>query len=162
MSRVTFRNLAGLKKSLMASHDRKPRHAWVDDESRRHKYGAKTTYVDGIRFASQREANRYAELKLLERAGQLWDLTLQPRFALHVRYAGSIGLAAMRPTLGAKPWSTPPVLPAEQTIGDYVADFAYATPTGTIIEDAKGVKTPLYRWKKKHVEAEYGVRIVEI
>jgi hypothetical protein len=136
---------------------------WLADRAkpRRHKYGAKATVLDGIRFASMREANRYAELKQLERAGQIWDLTLQPRFELHVRYAGSIGPAGHRPTLGAKPWSNPPVLPAEQTIGEYVADFAYATATGTVIEDAKGFKTPLYRWKKKHVEAEYGVRIVE-
>jgi len=42
------------------------------------------------------------------------------------------------------------------------ADFAYATREGTVIEDVKGVRTPLYRWKKLHVEIEYDVRIVEV
>ena len=49
-----------------------------------------------------------------------------------------------------------------QVIGRYRADFAYQTTDGTIIEDVKGVRTALYTWKKKHVEAEYGVRIVEV
>jgi hypothetical protein len=26
----------------------------------------------------------------------------------------------------------------------------------------KGFKTPLYRWKKKHVEAQYGITIREV
>jgi hypothetical protein len=105
----------------------------------RSKYGARPVTVDGIRFASGREARRYAELKLLERVGQIWDLTLQAEFALHVRASQ----AAYR-------------------IGVYRADFVYRTPEGTVVEDAKGVRTALYRWKKKHVELEYGVRIVEV
>ena len=47
-----------------------------------HKYGAKPTTVDGKRFASKREARRYAELKLLERAGKIDALQTQVRFRL--------------------------------------------------------------------------------
>ena len=108
----------------------------------RSKYGAVPLVVDGVRFASTREARRYGELRLLERAGQIWDLTLQPEFPLHA--------AAI---CGAEPL---------ELVGKYRGDFAYATKDGTIVEDAKGVRTPLYRWKRKHVEIEYGIRIVEV
>lgn len=47
-----------------------------------HKYGAKPTHVDGKRFASKREARRYAELILMQQAGQISDLKTQVRFRL--------------------------------------------------------------------------------
>ena len=111
-----------------------------------HKYGAKATVVDGIRFASKAEAKRYGELKLLKKAGKVSDLTLQPRFRLSV-----IGLWGQAVEIGA-----------------YVADFRYFhygepdAPGVLVIEDVKGMKTDMYRWKKKHFEAQYGIRITEI
>lgn len=48
----------------------------------RHKYGATPTTIDGIRFASAKEANRYGELKLLVRNGKISELRLQPKFKL--------------------------------------------------------------------------------
>lgn len=103
---------------------------------RRTKYGAVRTTVDNIVFASKKEAKRYSELKLLEKAQVITQLFLQPRFDLYVH--------------GVK-------------IGSYVADFGYFSCKGaTIIEDVKGMKTPLYRWKKKHVEAQYGIQIREV
>jgi hypothetical protein len=104
----------------------------------RSKYHAIPRTIDGVRFASTREARRYGELRLLERAGQIWDLVLQPSFKLHAPGAEA------------------------GVVGIYRADFVYATTHGTIVEDAKGVRTALYQWKKKHVEIEYGVRIVEV
>ena len=47
------------------------------------------------------------------------------------------------------------------TIGHYVADFEYLEGDVRIVEDVKGMKTPLYRWKKKHFEAQYGLKIRE-
>jgi hypothetical protein len=47
-----------------------------------HKYGAKPTTVDGKRFASKREARRYAELKLLEQGGKIAGLQTQVRYRL--------------------------------------------------------------------------------
>jgi hypothetical protein len=104
-----------------------------------HKYGAKSTTVDGIRFASQKEAQRYQGLKLLERAGEIENLVLQPSFTLDVGNAAA-------------------------PIGKYKADFEYfdKRTNQLVVEDVKGFKTPLYRWKKKHVEAQYGIRIVEV
>ena len=46
------------------------------------KYHAKKVTVDGIEFDSRREANRFAELKLMERAGMITDLKRQEEFEL--------------------------------------------------------------------------------
>ena len=118
--------------------------------SRAHKYGAKPTVVDNIRFASQKEARRYQELTLLVKAGAIHGLRLQPRYELSVDNGDYPENGEGRSI----------------TLGHYVADFAYMerTPDGTqtVVEDVKGFKTPLYRWKKKHVEAQYGIQIREI
>jgi hypothetical protein len=101
----------------------------------RSKYGAQRTTVDGITFDSKREAIRYGQLKLLEQAGEIGSLECQARYILRV---------------------------ATIPIGSYVADFCYTTAAGShVVEDVKGVRTPLYRWKKKHVEAQYGIVIQE-
>jgi hypothetical protein len=102
------------------------------------KYRSTRVQVDGIWFHSKREAARFHELKLLERAGQIQDLLLQPRYALHVR---------------------------DVVIGHYVADFCYRTGKlhELVVEDVKGMKgLPLYQWKKKHMAAEYGIVVQEI
>ena len=122
----------------------------VGDRQRPHKYGAVKTVVDGITFASKAEAKRYGELKLLEKAGEVYGLLLQPRYALSVENAGYPDDGHGRTI----------------TLGAYVADFAYMRKrrdgTDFVIEDVKGMKTPMYRWKKKHFEAQYGVEITEI
>lgn len=120
------------------------------------KYRAVRTTVDGIVFHSAAEARRYSELKLLEKVGEVSDLKCQPRFPLTVW----TGWTAARPREGCA------------VIGCYVADFSYwSLPTnGTkkypkavfVVEDVKGFRTPLYRWKKKHVEAQYGIVVREI
>lgn len=101
------------------------------------KYRSQRTQVDGIWFHSKAEGARYAHLKLLEKAGQIQDLILQPRYALHVR---------------------------EVIVGYYVADFAYRTGVllELVVEDVKGFRTQLYAWKAKHLKAEYGIVIQEI
>lgn len=110
--------------------------------SKPHKYRAKPTIVDGIRFASQKEATRYNELKLLEKGGEIRELELQVPFVLH---AGN---------------------DEQSSIGRYIADFVYRVRVGTRwryrVEDVKGFKTPLYRWKKRHVEVEYCIQIHEV
>ena len=120
---------------------------------RTHKYGAVQTVVDGIRFASKKEARRYSVLRLLEKAGEIEDLTLQPKFALHVpSTSGQVMRAAKALTQGGM-----------FKIGEYRGDFAYLDyKRGRIVEDVKGFKTPMYRWKKKHVEIQYGITIHEI
>lgn len=98
------------------------------------KYKAVPTHVDGIRFASKAEAQRYSELKLLQKAGLIAGLTLQPRYDLIVN--------------GVK-------------VCTYVADFRYVNP-GVIVEDVKGIRTPVYQLKKKLMKALYGIEIREV
>jgi len=102
----------------------------------RSKYKAVKTEVDGIVFDSKREAARYMELRLLERAGEIKNLELQPAFKCRID--------------GKK-------------ICTYKADFRYFTAKECVVEDVKGVKTPVYRLKKKLVEALFpGVKIQEV
>ncbi len=123
---------------------------------KRSKFGNVKTVVDGITFDSAKEARRYQELLLLEKAGRIHRIHCQFKMRLCV-------------------WNTcvqnehlddskrmPPC------IGHYVADFAYCEhdhgvhAAGTcVVEDVKGFRTPMYRWKKKHVEAQYGITIRE-
>lgn len=113
----------------------------------RSKYHAKATEIDGLRFASQEEGRRYAELKLLQQVKAIRDLECQPAFPIHVvklyRNGWPIEIA---------------------TCGKYIADFQYTDcRSGEIVtEDVKGIKTATYRLKKKLVEAIHGITIREI
>ena len=113
------------------------------------KYHAIRTTLDGITFDSKREAARYRDLKILEKIGEIWDLELQPKFPLVVASTSGYVAGACR---------------EPQRIGEYQADFKYHDKTRVpyVVEDVKGMKTPLYKWKKRHVEAQYGITVTEI
>jgi hypothetical protein len=103
----------------------------------RPKYGNKKTVVDGIKFDSKWESERYLYLKALERAGRCRNLELQVRFPLEVN---------------------------GQKICTYIADFRYELERGEglwehIVEDAKGVETPEFKIKKKLMKAIHGIEI---
>lgn len=104
--------------------------------SQRHKFNAKRTEVDGASFPSNAEAMRFINLRLLERGNAISGLRRQPRYPLH----------AVTPS-GERVF-----------IGEYRADFEYTdTRTGKLItEDKKGFETELFKWKRKHFQAEYG------
>jgi hypothetical protein len=106
------------------------------------KYGNKRAEVDGYTFASKAEARRYQELKLLQQAGEIRDLTIRRRFPL--RCPGSNGDAL--------------------TVSYYEDDFDYwhIATRKRVVEDVKGVRTPVYRLKRKWLKLEYGIDIVEI
>ena len=109
-----------------------------------HKFNAVRTEVDGIKFSSKAEAKRYGELKLLEKAGRISHIVLQPKYPLYTQKPTDTG------------WQS-------SVVGHYVADFAYLNANGEqVIEDVKGMKTALYRWKKKHFEMQQGQMITEI
>ena len=103
------------------------------------KYHNTKTVADGIKFDSKLEAERYAQLKILERAGVIRDLELQPSFEL---------LPSFRKN--GKTW--------RKTV--YKADFRYILADGDriIIEDVKGstaVITDVFRLKQKLFEYKY-------
>lgn len=98
------------------------------------KYRAVKTVVDNIVFDSKREAARYSELKLLLRGGVISNLE----------------------------WHTPlDFLIGGKKIFTYKPDFIYYENGERIIEDVKGVRTPVYRLKKKLIEAQFQVKIRE-
>lgn len=105
---------------------------------RRNKYGVSPKAdrtVDGIVFDSKKECRRYGELKLLQKAGEITNLEIQPRFDIHIK---------------------------KTYIAFYKADFRYLNRDGTwTVEDCKGLKMPIYRLKKKLVEALHGIEITE-
>lgn len=103
------------------------------------KYHNTKTVADGIKFDSKLEAERYAQLKILERAGVIRALELQPSFDL---------LPSFRKN--GKTW--------RKTV--YKADFRYilAKDNRIIIEDVKGstaVITDVFRLKQKLFEYKY-------
>ncbi len=103
----------------------------------RHKYGAKKTIVDGITFDSKAEAARYCELKLLKKAGEIKDFTLQPVFELQPKFKDSTGktVRAIK----------------------YIADFLITWKDGSVtVEDVKGFKgNQVFLLKKKLFEYKY-------
>jgi hypothetical protein len=106
------------------------------------KYHNIKTVIDGITFDSRAEANRWQDLKLLEKAGQISDLKRQVPYCL----VPSVILDGRK---------KPAVI--------YKADFVYRTALDIwIIEDVKGVSTPLFRLKKHLMKHVHGIDIVEI
>jgi hypothetical protein len=96
------------------------------------KYHAIKTEVDGIVFASRAESRRYRELALLEQAGQIKTLGIQPRFKCVVNGV---------------------------LVCTYVGDFDYWENGEYIVEDVKGFLTPVFKLKRKLVKALHGITI---
>ena len=94
------------------------------------------TERNGQKFDSKWEAERFEQLKLMEAAGEIRELRPQVAF---------------------------PLMVGDALVGAYVADAVYVTAGGRkVVEDAKGCKTPLYRWKARHFRAQYGFAITEV
>lgn len=92
------------------------------------KYGNRKTIVDGIKFDSKKEANRYLVLKDMLMHDEIEDLQLQPKFLLQESYKYN-----------------------EVTIRKiyYIADFSYKKEGKLVVEDVKGKKTDVYKLKRK-------------
>lgn len=119
------------------------------------KYGNKKIHLDGIVFDSLKEANRYQELKLMERAGLIKDLRQQVKYVLipAQREPEKIG------TRGGKVKGK--VVERECS---YIADFVYYDNNlkACIVEDTKGFKTKEYIIKRKLMLFIHKIKIVEV
>ena len=113
----------------------------VQDENKKSKYGAKKCEYEGIKFDSQKERDRYIELKLLEKGGAITNLQLQVPFVLQDSFEFN----------GKK------ILPIK-----YIADFTYWANGELVIEDVKGKKTDVYELKKKMFMYRYKKYIREV
>lgn len=117
------------------------------------KYGNKKVIIDGITFDSKKEARRYRELKLLERAGQIQNLELQKEFELipTQREADTVGARG-----GIKKGKV-----IEHAV-KYKADFVYTENGETVVEDTKGMRTKDYIIKRKLMLYVHQIRIREV
>lgn len=103
--------------------------------SKKSKYGATKTEIDGLVFDSKLEAKRWQQLKRLLAAGEIKNLQRQPEFTLQ---------PAFRKHNKAYRAIT------------YRADFKYQTQDGrTVVEDVKGMETEVFRIKRKMFEYKY-------
>lgn len=121
---------------------------WIRIQKRHNKYGNHKVELDGYIFDSKKEARRYAELKLMEKAGEVKDLELQKEFVIQPSFIDGNG--------------------KRQTAIKYIADFVYWKVDGDdliyIIEDVKSPATRkdrVYRLKKKMM-AYNGHEITEV
>lgn len=98
------------------------------------KYRNKKIQIDMYVFDSIAESRRYKELALLEKAGEIKNLQLQPRFLLQESFK--------------KNGKTYRKI-------EYIADFMYEDDGKTVVEDVKGVETEVFKLKKKIFEYKY-------
>lgn len=98
----------------------------------RNKYHNKKIIVDGFKFDSKKEANRYIKLKKMVDTEEISNLKLQPKYELQEKYINNKGEHIRAIT--------------------YKADFEYLENDKLIIEDVKGMKTDVYKIKKKLLE----------
>lgn len=108
----------------------------------KNKYHAKRCECDGEVFDSLKEMHRYQKLKLLERAGEISNLRRQVKYIL---------------------------IPSQRIDGkvverecSYKADFVYEENGQTVVEDAKGYRTEVYRIKRKLMLLFHNIRIKEV
>ena len=98
------------------------------------KYRNKKIQIDRYVFDSIKEGQRYRELTLLEKAGKISNLELQPKFLLQESFR--------------KNGKTYRKI-------EYVADFQYIENGKTIVEDVKGIQTDVFKLKHKLFEKKY-------
>ena len=97
--------------------------------------------VNGIKFDSVKEAERYVDLSLLQRAGEISDLRLQVPFELVPKQKDTRGRVIREIK--------------------YVADFVYTENGKMVVEDVKGCKTKEYELKKKLMKYFHNIEIKE-
>ena len=121
----------------------------------KNKYHSKKVEVDGIVFDSRKEAKRWLELSLFEKAGVISDLQRQVKFIL---------IPAQREpdTVGARGGIKKGKVIEKECA--YIADFVYKdlTLNESVVEDTKGYRTKDYIIKRKLMLYVHGIRIKEV
>jgi hypothetical protein len=118
----------------------------------RSKYHSRKVTIDGIEFDSQKEARRFRDLRLLERAGQITGLQRQVKFVL-------IPAQYEPDTIGKRGGVKRGKLIEREC--SYIADFTYTEDGKQVVEDTKGFKTEAYKIKRKLMLHIHGIRIKE-
>lgn len=128
------------------------------------KYGNQKIVSDGQVFDSKREYRRWCELKLLEKAGEIWGLERQVKFVLIPAQHEYTGEVYKR---GKHKGELKPGKCIEREV-TYIADFVYflVSPFDDcgmeqVVEDCKGMRTTDYVIKRKLMLFRHGIRIKE-
>lgn len=120
----------------------------------RSKYHSKKITIGGITFDSKKEAARYQELCLMQRAGEIKDLKHQVKFVL---------IPAQRETVWNEKKSRYEDGKVIEREVSYIADFTYTNRLGfMVVEDTKGFKTTDYIIKRKLMLYFHRIRIQEV
>lgn len=116
------------------------------------KYYSKKVILDGVKFDSVKEARRYQELILMQRAGLISGLRRQVEFVL-------IPTQREPDKVGKRGGVTKGKV-IEQKCA-YIADFVYTENGYIVVEDVKGFRTADYKIKRKLMLFVHGIRIRE-
>lgn len=114
------------------------------------KYKNRKTQAFGMTFDSRKEATRYGELRMMEKAGLIHHLERQKKYVL----IPSQKLPVPIRRLGRNYYT-------ERCI-NYVADFVYVKNGRVIVEDTKGYATPEYKIKRKLMLYIHGIQVMEL
>lgn len=120
-------------------------------------YNQKTYTSDGIKHDSRKEANRWAELKLLQRAGEISDLQRQVEFELIPNQYEVVEKISSKTGKPLKPETKL----VERKVC-YIADFVYTDKDGNrVVEDTKSeiTQTPVFVVKRKLMLYIHGVKV---
>lgn len=110
-------------------------HVGQPQRAERLKYGNTLTKVGEITFHSKKEAKRFGDLTLLQRAGEISELKRQVKF---------------------------PIIISDTLICTYIADFVYLDSHGErVVEDVKGYATEVYNLKCKLMKVVLNITILE-
>ena len=124
----------------------------------KNKYHAKKITVDGETFDSQREYQRWCQLRMLEKAGEIEGLQRQVTYTLIPEQREQSKDVFRR---GVKAGQPKPGKVLEKAV-TYKADFVYFERGREVVEDVKGFKTKDYIIKRKLLLWKYGIRIREV
>lgn len=126
----------------------------------KNKYHAKKAVVNGKEFDSQKEAKRFGELCLLQRAGIISDLKCQVPFELIPTQYETVT------EYTPKTHKEKQVKKVVEKSCSYVADFVYSKDGHVVVEDVKGFREgaayTIFTIKRKLMYQKYGVKVVEI
>jgi len=126
------------------------------------KYGSKKVEIDGIVFDSKKEAKRFQELSLLEKAGAIQGLQRQVKYVL---IPSQYEVIERYSKTGKRLKDGQRCIEKECS---YIADFVYQQDGKTVVEDTKGYRNPstagyaYFVLKRKLMLHVHGIQIKEI
>ena len=126
------------------------------------KYNNKKVMVDGIKFDSKKEAVRYKELKMLEKAGIIHDVQRQVKYVLIPAQYELTSKVYVKGNNKGKPKKGKLI---ERECA-YYADFVYTENGKTVVEDVKGYRDGqaynLFTIKRKLMLYVHNIKIKEM